>query len=100
MEVLFVLLAALMLIVTSVLLNGYVLSVLWTWFMVPVFDVPELTVPMAIGLGLIVSFLTHQDQPPRQERADPTMTLFVATVTLFAKAGTVLLMGWIVHQFM
>lgn len=42
---------------TSVL-RGYVLSILWAWFMVPIFHLPELTIVQAIGVSFVVSFFT------------------------------------------
>jgi len=48
------------LIATSALLNGWVLTKLWGWFIVPAFELPSLTLLPAIGIGLVVSLLTHQ----------------------------------------
>lgn len=41
-------------------LSGWALSILWSWFMVAVFALPALTIPQAIGVSLVVSYLTHQ----------------------------------------
>jgi len=37
-----------------VIFNGYALSTMWAWFVVPEFDVPELKISEAIGISLIV----------------------------------------------
>lgn len=39
------------------ILSGYVLSVLWGWFIVPTFGLPLLTIPVAIGVMLVVAYL-------------------------------------------
>lgn len=40
--------------------SGYVLTILWGWFIVPVFHLPALLLVPAMGLGLVVRYLTHQ----------------------------------------
>jgi hypothetical protein len=44
--------------VTAVL-NGFALTVLWGWFIIPLFAAPALTTAQAIGLGLVVNFITE-----------------------------------------
>ena len=38
------------------ILRGWVLSILWGWFVVPL-GVPALSIPMAIGIAVTISFL-------------------------------------------
>lgn len=38
-----------------VFLEGLCLSILWGWFVAPTFGLPEITIPIAIGLALVVS---------------------------------------------
>ena len=47
-----------LLIITSVL-NGWALSILWLWFLVP-FGLPVLSIPQAIGIAMVVNYLTYQ----------------------------------------
>lgn len=43
-------------IILTACLNGWAASILWGWFVVPFFvGAPELTVPLAIGLNLVIS---------------------------------------------
>jgi len=37
------------------LMRGWALSVLWGWFMVPLFHLPPLAIAQAIGVGLVVT---------------------------------------------
>jgi hypothetical protein len=46
-------------IVVASVLNGFTLTVLWDWFIVPTFHLASLTIPQAIGLGMVISFLTY-----------------------------------------
>lgn len=41
-------------------LNGFVLSKLWFWFMVPAFGLPPLHIAYALGMSLIIALLTKQ----------------------------------------
>lgn len=45
-------------IVPLMLLEGYVLSKLWMWFIVPVFALPVLSVGQAVGIMVVVSMVT------------------------------------------
>ncbi len=40
--------------------GGFVLTKLWAWFVVPTFHLPELTLPVAIGLTRITAILTSK----------------------------------------
>lgn len=79
----------------SVVLNGYVLSVLWGWFIVPVFGLPALTIPVAIGIALVISFLTHQ-----LNLNDGDETGWKQLAFSFLHPLLTLLAGWIVKQWM
>ncbi len=47
------------LIIALSLWRGFVLSYLWTWFLVPL-GVPDIGIIHAIGISMIASFLTSQ----------------------------------------
>lgn len=44
----------------AALLNGWAIQKLWAWFIVTTFGAPALSIPAAIGLGLLVSYLTQE----------------------------------------
>jgi hypothetical protein len=77
----------------SVIFSGYVITVLWDWFIVTTFAMKALTIPQALGLSLIISYLTlHQIQ---KDERDWSEKLGIA----IAKPLVYLLIGWIVHLF-
>jgi hypothetical protein len=39
------------------LLSGYTIMKLWAWFIAPTFGIFALTIPQAIGIGLMLSFV-------------------------------------------
>jgi hypothetical protein len=55
-------------IVLSSIWRGYVLTILWAWFIVPVFHLPALGIVAAIGFSLMITFLTYHHQ--REDQAD------------------------------
>lgn len=81
----------------SSIINGFVLTKLWLWFMVPFFGFAPLNIPLAIGIGLIATFLTHhtiglksEDDADKQKK----------NITLgFLRPFVYLLVGWVVHAF-
>ena len=76
------------------ILNGYVLSVPWGWFVISLFsDMPRLSISAAIGLSIVVRFITnHQGEDKRE--------WYVILSSGFLYPLVVLLAGEIVHQYM
>lgn len=75
----------------------WVLSVLWGWFVIPVFNVPNLSVVQAVGLAMVVSYLTKKhESDSKKELSDVIATLVVEVVFV---PLTALLLGWIIVQF-
>ena len=93
-------LAALALLVAPGLyiLNGCVLRILWRWFVIPVTGLPPLTIPMAIGVGLVVGFLTHQPAPrPHEDTEESTTRLLGHAIAGLLHPLIVLGVAWIVQ---
>ena len=89
------------LIALSALWRGYVLSVLWGWFVVPAFGLPALSVPLAIGLSLIVSFLTMHKTGNEAEKDRELSEAFIHSVVVAALVPAfVLFAGWVVTKFL
>ena len=80
--------------------NGYVLSVTWGWFVVPTFGVPKLSIVAAIGLAMVINYITYQeiDCDPRSETNSAKITRGV-TMSIM-RPSLFLFLGWIVHLFM
>ena len=82
----------------SAVWSGYVLTILWGWFIVPAFKLPVLSIPVAIGMTLMIRYLTRGggSHTKKEENEEWYMTFFMA----FAKPLVVLFFGWIVVQFL
>ena len=78
------------------ILNGWVMSVLWGWFVVPYFDAPILSIPVFIGISLLVGMLTHSST--YIEAKDETEKIGRIVMPIFYPF-LVLIIGSIVHLF-
>lgn len=81
------------LIAFAAVIEGFVLTVLWRWFMVPL-GAPLLTIPTAIGIALIVGMLTHQHS---KQDDDAWIHKLVGGLT---GPPLILCVGWVVKQFL
>jgi hypothetical protein len=87
------------LLLLGAILNGFALSILWGWFMIPTFQLPEIGIVQAIGIGLVISFLTHQRMQSR-EGEDARKVLRNQITGALIQPIAALLLGWVVHKFM
>ncbi len=81
--------------------SGYALSILWGWFMVPVFELPEISVVPAIGIIIVVGYLTKQYGIIDEDKNESFETRFLKDFVkaIFVPAYS-LFLGYIVHLFM
>ena len=83
--------------VLATIFNGYVMTILWGWFVVEKFSLPTLNIPEALGILLIAKFstivvnLADMDVDDREVKSATLQWL----LPLMA-----LLMGWIYTLFM
>lgn len=91
MQVLF----SVLFLVLAWILNGFALKILWGWFMVPVFSLPALTIPAALGIGIVVSFLTHHSGTTQQRGDRSWSAMHLVTRPILA-----VVLGAIVNLFM
>jgi hypothetical protein len=50
--------AVILMVITSTIVNGWALSLLWAWFVVPIFELPTLSLMQAIGIAMLINFST------------------------------------------
>ncbi len=89
------------LIFVSVLVKGWVIVLLWQWFVVPVFEAaPTLTIVQAIGLGIFISFFGNPQNPDTSENKSYKVLFLTAYAkAVFYPLGTALL-GLLVTAFL
>lgn len=87
--------------VLGAIIGGFVLSKLWVWFMVPIFDLNPLSIVEAIGLTFIVGYMTKNlvetNKPLEGPFLEELLKAFLQTLVM---AGGFLFIGWIIQLFM
>jgi hypothetical protein len=85
----------------AIVFGGWVLSVLWVWFIVPIFNAPVLGLVPAIGIRLIVGYLTVDLAAARKRDEGGYWEKFCKWPLVgMIFSGFILGVGWIIHQFM
>ena len=82
-----------LLMIVGYVLDGLALQFLWGWFMVPSLNLPVISFVQAIGISIVIGYLTHQYIHLRDEYE---WELIVYTIMSPIITLTV---GWIVHLF-
>ena len=86
-------LLAILLALASVPLNGWVLSILWLWFVVPL-GVPAIGIAQAVGLATLIGMLRRGSL--KSDDAEPLITAATLLVSPFLYLGC----GALAHHFM
>lgn len=92
-----------MLLTLAPIWSGFVASILWAWFVVPFFHVPLLSIPLAIGLDLVVRLFTYQ-APDRKKGEKGEKDISASEWAhvygwSFIYPAWALLFGYVVHLF-
>lgn len=81
--------------------GGWVLSVLWGWFLVPTLGVPSIGVVQAMGVHLMMGFLTHQSHmSDRGDDVDFSQVYGFVLLNSLLFPATALVMGYAIQFFM
>ena len=75
-------------------INGWALMLLWNWFAVPLLGVlPIVSIPAAIGLGLVVSTLMARYIPTGKDNT------WAPIIFLFVQPLAAVLFGYLLRRF-
>ena len=86
------------LIVFTVLFSGYSLSILWGWFFVPALGLPTIGIAEAIGIAIVVQYLTSQEQPTNKGKSVSDV-MREGLARAIVKPSVALGIGWIVKMW-
>lgn len=78
----------------SVVLRGFALSVLWGWFVAPVFGVPELGIAQSLGLAVLLGLFL-----PNAAKSEEKSTAAAWSAILLGPLSAILI-GWIITLFL
>jgi hypothetical protein len=82
-------------IVITTALRGWVLVQLWGWFVVPGLHAPPITIPMGLGLAVVVSLFAVRPSKEAKERAWSETFGFSVVASLLCLGA-----GWVYTLFM
>lgn len=95
-------LAFLVLWASSVALSGWVLTILWSWFISPTFNLPLLTFGQALGVSLIAGMVSHQlnrDEFSTKKDESHLKTIGISLSWLYLRPLALLFFGWLYLHF-
>jgi|SRR5262245_2466658 len=78
---------------------GYVLSIVWGWFVAPTFGIARLSVPVAIGISTTIRFITNQDTPSNDEEKSTSKLITKGVIKAAIVPTGVLFFCWIVKHW-
>ena len=81
-------------------LTGLTLSTLWGWFVVPTLHAPQLSIPVALGIALIMSMVTGPHEDRKLDEMIEQDKHVAAFTTVLLRPLFCLLIGAIYHAFM
>lgn len=86
-------------VVLATMWKGYVLSILWAWFVVQAFGLPAIGVAQAIGLSLVIFMLTVTSLG-ESSKEEPFDAIAKAVLMGFFLPLFLLGAGWVVKQYL
>lgn len=85
---------ALILGISSMLVGGWAFMLLWSWFVVPIFELPDLTLIQSIGLVLVITFFRYPLQK-QENQVTIDYVVQIIGVSIVSPLGF-LGIGWII----
>jgi len=88
-------------VIGAVLVRAWVLTELWAWFLVPTFSIVQISMPVAMGISLIVAMFTQHLQHERAETSPNSVSEVFGRVfgTAILSPLVVWALGWIIQLF-
>lgn len=87
-------------VIVASIMNGWVMSILWSWFIVPLFGLPLLSIPQSIGFALVIGILTkNQTNSNSKDKDTSTLVAEIIGYGVFSPL-LFLFMGWIIKLFL
>lgn len=84
----------------GIIVNGWIVSLFWKWFIVPIFPVQPLTILQAYGIALLIGLLTKHEIDVKAPKRTTMEIVLRGISTVIVSPLITLGFGWIVFQFM
>lgn len=84
--------------IATMIWRGYVLSILWAWFVVPTFEVSEISAAAAMGLSMLIG-LAVMAAPPTSDSDDVATRVAHNAAISFLTPLIALGIGWVLRGY-
>lgn len=84
----------------SFVFKSWVLLVLWDWFIIPVFHLPQLTLVTAMGLALFSAYLTAHYSPDVVKNGDKKEQALHLLKAIVLKPVITLCVAWLIKKWL
>jgi hypothetical protein len=83
--------------IITTILGGFIFSLLWLWFVVPVFHLQILTIAQAIGLSFFISYikLNPNNKSNDNDKKEFFLTILNQTITTITLSILILALGYL-----
>lgn len=78
------------------LIQGWAISILWAWFIVPIFTIPQISITQSIGLAIFMGVFSQYRAPKKEESQKPLQDMMSQLLKPLIAVG----IGWIVKGFL
>lgn len=102
-EIIGALVVVLILMFFSAVMDGWILSTLWEWFVVGALHAPAIGVAQAVGLALTIRYAFRRSKPSEKDDDTPSEKMWKALKALgdsVVMALMFLLIGYVTHLFL
>ena len=82
----------------AMLLQAWVMTVLWGWFVVPFISLPVMTMKTALGMVVLSGLLRFQVYC--KDEREPTEKVITGLCHMFVAPLVTLFIGWVVYTWM
>lgn len=85
--------------ILAAITNGWAASLMWAWFVVPVFDAPALSIAQAVGISCLVTLFRSNTSSRSSGKDSATVIAEMLAVALVAPVVAVGF-AWVVKLFL
>lgn len=84
------------LVVLGMAAHGFTLFKLWGWYVVPYFNLPPISIPIAIGLSMMIALTTHQNNVAEKKTEGMSDKIASVIMSTVGQPLITLFIGWVV----
>lgn len=93
------LIIVILIVIIEIIIKGFIIMKLWTWFIVPIFEINQLRIVEAIGIMLLVNYLNFKREKNNRDN-DFSEELGTNIGFVIGTGIFILFSGWIIQSLM